>query len=252
MDTTTCAQHLADPLGTVGMSFYFSPQAVERGQGIELDVVTFYAAGRGGVLGDLDAVEVDRIFYFFREGLVATMVEKARAGAPREQAVAEHLGAANDFAEATFGGIDPAVLDAFSAAAAALAGSLERGRWPLVDGYLDQPVPTDPVHAAYYWAIVLRELRGGVHTDAVLAEGITAAASCQLDRGGAYFGLHGYQDADRVEETPELIARREAVEVDTTVRMATLLEALTDAQRQALVDGAAAMHGALAAPVPVA
>ena len=99
------------------MSFYFSPQAIAQGEGIELDVITFYAGGRGGVLGDIDAVEVDRIFYFFKSGLIASMVEKARVGADREETVTTHMKAADDYADATFGGIPEEVLRAFSAAA---------------------------------------------------------------------------------------------------------------------------------------
>ena len=110
MDTLELADTIAEPLGTVGMSFYFSPQAIARGEGIELDVITFYAGGRGGVLGDVDAVEVDRIFYFFKTGLVASMVEKARAGADRQETVTTHLDAAGDYASATFGAIPADVL----------------------------------------------------------------------------------------------------------------------------------------------
>lgn len=230
MDTLELADTIAEPLGTVGMSFYFSPQAVAQGEGIELDVITFYAGGRGGVLGDIDAVEVDRIFYFFKSGLIATMVEKARVGADREETVATHINAANDYADATFGAIPEEVLRAFSAAARTLADSLTPGRWPIVDGYLALQVPADPIHEAYYWSIVLRELRGGVHTDAVVDAGLSGSEACQLDHGGTFFGLHGYGDEDRAEESGELVARRLAAEVETSDRMAVLLEALDGAR----------------------
>jgi len=252
MDTLELADTIAEPIGLVGMSYYFSPQAIAQGQGIELDVITFYAGGRGGVLGDIDAVEVDRIFYFFKEGLVASMVEKARVGADREKTVATHLRAADDYADATFGGIPEETLQAFAAAARALAGTLPRGVWPLVDGYLVQPVPSDPVHEAYFWSIVLRELRGGVHTDVVLAAGLSGAEACQLDHGGMSFALHGYGDEDRAEETEELVARKLAVEEKTSQRMAELLAVLDDTQREALARGALALHEAVAAPVAVA
>jgi hypothetical protein len=252
MDTPELAETIADPIGTVGMSFYFSPQAIARGEGLELDVITFYAGGRGGVLGDIDAVGVDRIFYFFKTGLVASMVEKARVGADRQETVATHLDAANDYAAPTFGGIPLDTLQAFSAAARALADTLPNGRWPLVDGYLAQRVPGDPVHAAYYWSIVLWELRRGEHTEAVIAAGLSGAEACQLGHAGSYFALHGYGDEDRAEETEELVATRLAVEVETSNRMATLLEVLDGAQRSALAHGAIALHEAVASPVAAA
>jgi hypothetical protein len=252
MDTLELADTIADPIGLVGMSYYFSPQAVARGEAIELDVITFYAGGRGGVLGDIEAVEVDQTFYFFKEGLVASMVEKARVGADRSETVAAHLEAANDYADATFGDIPEATLEAFAEAARALAATLPRGEWPLVDGYLALPVPSDPIHEAYFWSIVLRELRGGVHTQAVRAAGLSGAEACQLDREGAFFALHGYGDEDRAEETDELVARRRAAEVETSRRMAELLGVLDDAPREALAEGALALHRAVAAPVAAA
>jgi len=252
MDARTLAETTADPLGTVGMSFYFSPQATAIGESIELDVVTFYAAGRGGVLGDIDVVEVDETFYFFNPGMIAGMMSKARSTADRSAAVAAHLAAADAYAQATFGGISSEVLESFADAAAALISSLPEGAWPLVDGYLACAVPSDPVNRAYFYAVVLRELRGGVHTDAVKAAGVSAAAACQLDRGGAYFGLHGYGDEHRVEETPQLVAARAAAEDATTAGMAELFGVLTEDQRDALADGALALFDALGSPVPVA
>ena len=185
MDTLELADTIAEPMGTVGMSFYFSPQAIAHGEGIELDVITFYAGGRGGVLGDIDAVEVDRIFYFFKSGLIASMVEKARVGADRQETVTSHMKAADDYADATFGGIP----------AGCCGRSRRRPRpWPprcpQGDGRSSTAtwpsrVPTDAIHEAYYWSIVLRELRGGVHTDVVVDAGLSGSEACQLDHGGS-------------------------------------------------------------------
>ena len=61
--------HRTDPLGTVaGAAFYFSPEAAARAEGIGLDVVSLYAAGRGAVLGDRTPDEVDETFFFFKPG----------------------------------------------------------------------------------------------------------------------------------------------------------------------------------------
>ena len=246
------ADHLAEPIRHIGEAFYFSPQAVAVGDTIELDVVTFYAAGRGGVLGEIDAVEVDEIFYFFKDGMVAAMMDKARSLADRQDAVARHLDAAASFAHATFGGIDAEVLTSVSAAAAALATTLPSGRWPIADGYLALGAPDDAVAAAYYWCIVLRELRGGVHTDAIKAAGLSGAAAVQSDRDGMMFGLHGYSDEDRVDLTDDLVAARAQADAQTAATMAELLGVVDAAQDAALRAGATAMQEALAAPVAVA
>jgi hypothetical protein len=250
MNALQATEEIAEPLGTVGMMFYFSPQSAERAKPLDMDVVALYAAGRGGVLGDRTADEIDDIFFFFKPGMITQMVENARSKASRDVGVGAHLDAAKDYADATFGGIDETVLNEFSAAVKSLAATLPAGQWPIVDGYLALEVPSTPRHEAYYWAIIMRELRGGVHTDAVKAAGLSASESCQLDRGGAFFALHGYSDDDKVEETEELIATRAAAEADTTAREAALLQVLGDAQLATLVAGARAMADAVNNPVP--
>ena len=106
--------------------------------------------------------------------------------------------------------------------------------------------------AAYYWCIVLRELRGGVHTDAIKAAGLSGAAAVQSDRDGMMFGLHGYSDEDRVEVTDDLTAARAQADAQTAATMAELLGVVDAAHDAALRAGATAMYEALAAPVAVA
>ena len=250
METKELTETIAAPIGTVGMMFYFSPQSTKHAEALGTDVVTLYGGGRGGVLGDISSGDVDTVFYFFKPGMIAGVVEKSRGVADREALVAAHMAAANEYADATFGGVSDDVLSAFSDAAEQLVASLSPTRWPLVEGYLSLSTPTSPRQRAYYWSIILRELRGGIHTDVVKDLAISPSASCQLDREGAYFALHGYADEDRVEETPELVALRQEVEAETTNREAAVLEVLNDAERSALAAGALALGDAVANPVP--
>ena len=251
MDSTLCAQQLADPMGTVGMMYYFDKGTVAAGKEIDLDVVSFYALGRGGVLGDIPAEEVDDIFYFFKTGAITAMYGGGRAKQTADVGARAHLAAADDYARRTFGAVPQETLEAFNAAAAALIATLPSGRWPIYDGYRKFEFPSDVVAIAMRNSILLRELRGGVHTDAVKDAGLTPAESCFLDRDGAYFALHGFQEDDKPAVTDELRERRLQAEADTTARMATLLEAITAEQRAALVAGATAMAAALADPQPV-
>jgi len=251
MEPRTAAEEMAEPVGTVGMMFYFGAESAAEAEKLELDVIGLYAGGRGGVIGEVAPAEVDEIFYFFKPGLVAGMVELSQRKASREQAVEGHLAAADAYARNTFGGIDVADLDAVSDAAELLFAGLPAGQWPIVDGYLALDGPSEPAERAYRNAIILRELRGGVHTDAVKAARMSGAIACQLDRGGAYYALHGYTDEDRVEETEALLAVRATVETETTARMAALLEVLSEPQRAALATGAALLLAATSSPVPV-
>jgi hypothetical protein len=251
MEPPDAAVALAEPLGTVaGATFYFSPQSAARAVAIGIDVVALYAAGRGGVLGNAGPVEVDEAFFFFKPGMIAGLVAGARATAPLADILEAHLASADDFARATFGGIEPAVLMAFDAAGSTVVGSLPAGMWPLVDGYRSATLPGDPRTDAFRWAILLRELRGGVHRDAAEAAGLTGAVACQFDRGDGYYALHGFGDEDRVAETPEVLGAKASAEQATDERMGELLSVLDEDGIEALVVGALALHDALAAPVP--
>jgi hypothetical protein len=118
---------------------------------------------------------------------------------------------------------------------------LPAGRWSLVDGYRAVPVPSDPVASAFLRAVILRELRGGVHREEVESAGLTDAVACQFDRGDDYYRLHGYGDEDRVPETPQVLGARASAEEATDRRMAELLRVLDEVQLTALVAGAEAM-----------
>lgn len=241
MEPTQAAAAIAEPMGNVGMQYYFSRESGTKAEELGLDAVLLYAAGRGGVIEGADAARVDEVFYFFAPGMMGAIAESAWDKAGRDVTVAAALEAADAFARRKLGDVDPAVLQAFNEATAALVATLPTGRWPIVDGYRAQPLPSGLVELAYRNAIFLRELRGGVHTDAVIEAGLDPKMSCRLDRDGAYFGLHGYGEVADCTPTDADRQLRDAAEADTEVRMAALLEALEPAQREAIVAGALAL-----------
>jgi hypothetical protein len=252
MTTLDTAAAIAEPIGRAGSWFYFTPSTAEHGQRVGLDVVGFYALGRGGVLGNPTPGEVNDVFYFFKPSFVEAMYGEALAKQTPQVAVPAHLDAADDFARQTFGAIPTETLVAFTHAATVLIASLPTGEWPIVDGYRSHPIPDDVAASAYRYVILMRELRGGVHTDAVKASGLTGLQSCYLDNDGRSFALHGFTDDDIPEVDVAMRQRRLDAENDTTVRMAALLGILTDEQQGSLIEGALAMRSALKNPVAVA
>jgi len=245
MDATTAASTVAGPLGNLAANFYFSPQSTARGEAIGLDVISLYGAGRASILGGVDPQTADAVFYFFKPGMVAGVVERGRSLAAEDAIAAAHLGAADDYADAHLAGVDAATLNAFTDAVNALAATVPSGSWPLFDGYRAAPTPTTDAARAYRAAILLRELRGGVHTDAVKACGLSPAAACQFDRDLGYFQMHGFSDEDMVDHTPEIDAQKAAAEEATTAQMAALFAALSPAQLDAIVTGTQALESAL-------
>lgn len=242
MDANLTAKTIAEPMGSVGMQFYFTAHSTKAGEAIGLDALQLYSGGRGGIIDGADGTQVDEVFYFFAPGLIGPVAEAAWAAAGREAVVAGHLAAADAYAADHFTDIDPATLAAFNEAMATFVATLPKGRWPIFDGYRDATATSDPVVLAYRNAILLRELRGGVHTDAVVAAGLDPKMSCRLDRDGAFFGLHGYGDVADVTPTDDDVAKRAAAEADTDVRMAELLAAVGEAEREAIVAGALALQ----------
>ena len=251
MQSLAAADALAEPIGRIGSWFYFAPSTAARGEELGLDVISFYALGRGGVLGDPTPQQVEDVFHFFKTGVIAAMYAKGLAVQPPSVGVPAHLAAADAFALATFGAVSVTVLDDFTAATLALADTLPISRWPLYDGYRSLGLPGGNGADAYRSAIWLRELRGGVHTDAVVEANLSPVVACYLDNDGRYFAMHGFTDADVPVVDDSHREVREAVERDTSERMAALLGGIDEEQREALVAGALAMKPALKAPVMV-
>ncbi len=244
MEATTATSIIAGPIGDVAGHFYFSKQAIARSEAIGLDVVSLYGAGRASMLGGADPDTADALFYFFKPGMIAAVITQGRSLASEEEIATAHLGSADDYADATFAEVDSATLDAFTDAVGALAASVPSGSWPFFDGYRSAPPASTAAARAYRAAILLRELRFGVHTDAVKAAGLSPATACQFNRDLENFKRHGFSDEDIVEYTPEIEAQKAAAEDVTTAQMAALFAPLSQTQLEAIVAGANALIAA--------
>ena len=245
MDATTATSIIAGPIGDVAGNFYFSTQAIARSEAIGIDVVSLYGAGRASMLDGADPDTADALFYFFKPGMIAAVVTRGRSLASADAIATAHLGSADDYADANFAAVDSATLGAFTDAVGALAASVPSGSWPFFDGYRLAPVASTAAARAYRAAILLRELRFGVHTDAVKAAGLSPVTACQFNRDLDNFKRHGFSDEDMVEYTPEIEAQKAAAEAGTTAQMAALFAPLSQAQLEAIVAGTNALTAAL-------
>jgi hypothetical protein len=210
----------------------------------------YYGLGRGGTLGDVDLEVIVGAFTFFHPRTLDRMWNGGKAKADPVTVAADYVQAAYEFADRTFGDIDVEVLRDFAAAAHKVAASVESGHHQLVDGYKQYEVPANPVHAAYLGCILMRELRGCVHIDAVNEVGLSAVEACYL-QAPMIFTLHGYIEEETPEVTPESAAKKVRAEELTSELMAECFEVLSDDERQHLADGALAMFAALKSPVAV-
>jgi hypothetical protein len=251
MEALELSRALADPIQVLGMSFYFDPQTRARGKELGLNVFEFYGLGRGGALGDVDTQTVFDAFTFFHPDTIDFLWTNAKAKADPVEVAAAHVRAAYEFADRTFGGIDLTTHQQFAVAARRVVDAEPSGVCPLVDGYKLVPAPADPVHASYLGTIFLRELRGGLHIRAVNEVELDPLVACYL-QDPALFTLHGYPEESAPTVTAELEAKKRRAEELTDAAEAKCFDVLSDAQRDALLDGATQMFAALESPVPVA
>jgi hypothetical protein len=250
MDSLELANVIADPIQVIGMSFYFDPLTGERAKENGVNIYEFYGLGRAGTLGDVDFDYVVDAFTFFHPRLLERMYANAKAKADPVAIAQQYVRAAYEFADRTFGAIDQVVLADFATAAHKVAAAVEQGHHRLVDGYRQYDVPTNTVHAAYLGAILMRELRGCVHIDAVNEVGLAPVEACYL-QDPMIFALHGYNEDETPEVTPETQAKKIDAERRTSEMMAECFSVLSDDERQHLANGALAMFAAIKEPVAV-
>lgn len=251
MNDLDLATHLADPVQTLGMSFYFDPLTGARAKEHGLNIYEFYGLGRGGTLGDVDTEAVVEAFTFFNPPTIDFLWTRAKAKADPVAIAADYVLAAYAFADRTFGALDPARLARVAAATRKVVDALPVGVSPLVDGYRQYGAPSDPVHGAYLAMILLRELRGGVHISAVREVELSALVACYL-QDPMVFTLHGYGEDDTPEVNDDDLEKKRRAEALTDEAMARCFAVLSDHERDELAAGASAMFAALADPVPVA
>jgi hypothetical protein len=248
MNSLDLADVTADPIQVLGMSFYFDPLTRARGKEGGLNSFEYYGLGRGGTLGNVELDVVIEAFTFFHPRVLERMWATEKADPVI--VAADYVRSAYAFADRTFGALDAQLLRDFAAAAHKVAADVESGHHQLVDGYKQYEVPSNPVHAAYLGCILLRELRGCVHVDAVKEVGLSALEACYL-QDPTIFTMHGYVEEETPSVTPETAAMKVRAEELTSAMMGECFSVLSDLERQHLADGALAMFAALKEPVPV-
>lgn len=229
-----------EPIGSIGAAFYFHPDTLAVGKAAGLDGFRFYALGRGGVLGDVEAGVVHAAFGYFNTGLIDKIWNGAKqVMAPRDGARL-YLECAHQLGRAKFSEIDG--LDGFVEAATQIIDAVEGASMPLFAGVRAEPVPEDAPAAAMHQAVVLRELRGSVHLLALTACGVSTPVAHSIKRPGDV-AMFGYDEVPEV--TDDDRANWHRAEQLTDDLLAPAYAGLTDAQAIALVNGVGMMAHAL-------
>lgn len=229
------------PIGALGSAFYFVPETLARGKELGLDGYRFYFLGRGGVLGDVEAPVVASAFGYFEPGVVARLWDSAREVVPPRDAGRAYLGCAHDMGRRLLGGIDG--LDAFCAAAEAVADAAEVAALALFAGVRGEPLPDDAPARAMQLLVALRELRGSAHLVAVRAVGLAPKVAHYLRRPDD-FALFGWQEAPPAVGDEERRLLRDADEL-TDRLVGPAYAVLDEGGQRHLLDGLARIGVAL-------
>src|ERR1035437_31367 len=231
-------------IGKIGSAFYFVPATTARGAELGLDALGFYALGRGGVLGNVEAPLIVSAFGYFSRTTGAQLWQSATEVAEPRATAKEFMACSHEFGRRQFSSI--ADLDGFCAAAEAVVAPAHPAGWALFAGLAAEPLPDDLPARAMHLAVVLREYRGSAHLVAVVACGIEPRVAHYIRRP-EMFGLFGYAP----EEVPEPTDADRAALADADAMTDRIVRGpysvLSDEQARALVDGLQAMSAALPA-----
>ena len=228
----------------IAANFMLDPATYAAGAEAGFAGLDFYAAGRAGVLGHVDADEVTSAFTFFEPSVVRTNWEQGSAVMDPPEASKTFIGAGHRWA------LEHLDADACDWARLAelqgrvnAAASADLG--PLFAGWRQVPEPdatADPRALALQRLNVARELRFAVHAAAVKRAGISAPEAMAV-KSPHMAGLFGWSELPDVND--ELRKRWEEAEAETNRGLAPAYAALDEGERSELVSLCAAALGAV-------
>ncbi len=206
------------------------------------DGVAFYYAGRGGVLGDVEAAAVVDAFVFFPSGTVESAWASSAAVEGRGESAARFAACGSEWARTH---LDEAGCD--WARLADLAGKVAAGAdaegAPVFAGWRDLPEPSGERELALHRLNSLRELRAARHGRAVLDAGIEPLEALMV-KTPYMADIFGWPEP-RPEPDEALRARWEAAEERTNEAFGADLASLDDDELREFVQLCDAAVGAV-------
>ncbi|MGI8664127.1 MAG: SCO6745 family protein [Acidimicrobiales bacterium] len=215
-----------------GLSSKFMFDAATYAAGAELGFagIDFYFAGRGGVLGDVDADVVAAGFVFFNPTTVRAGWAASHGVMTRHEAAAAFADCAMAWATAHLG--DDVDWARLASLAGTIASAASPAAAPVFAGWRALPVPQDPKHAAMHQMNALRELRNARHGVAVVSCGIPVGDAVR-HRSALMTGIFGWDDGP----IPDAVAAQwEEAEALTDHLLGLDYAALDERERTELVD----------------
>jgi hypothetical protein len=205
--------------------FMLDPATYAYGAELGFNGIDFYVAGRGGVLGDVDADVVAAAFVFFNPVTIRAQWEVAGKVMSRHEAAVAFAGCLERWSERVPEAIDCAQLADLTERivdAANPAGS------PIFAAWRRLAVPDGAAARACHHMNALRELRLSMHGAAVLAQGLRPieALAYKTPFMAQIFGWDG-----ELPDVSDCGPRWDAAEAATDVAMAHAFDVLDPGER---------------------
>lgn len=198
--TTRAVDKIVHDVGTVWMLHEDTKaRAVEYGYG---KLSAFYFAGRGGVLGDVDASVIVAAFGWWDPGYVRLMWERGLAVAGAKESADRYQQACASWADDHLSGFADA--DRLSDLAQKVVDGVRESGLPLFAGWRAQPRAEAGVARLLQLVHVLREWRGAVHLVGTTAAGLGPLEAILTNEGqnqARFLGWRGHlPDCDHLKD----------------------------------------------------
>jgi hypothetical protein len=235
--TANEAMRIADPIiHDVGSAFMIHADTMARaGENGFDNPFAFYFAGRGGVLGDVDADVVVAAMGWFQPEMVRMMWEQGVAVAGAREAARRYGQACAAWGRDHLGSVE--AIDRVAVLGQQLVGSAEGSGLPLFSGWRAEPLADDAPARAIQLIHTLREWRGGLHLVATTANGLSPLEAILTNEGegqARFFGWTGdFPDCaalkerqDRAQQMTDALSEKVYERAFTSTERAEFVDAL--------------------------
>lgn len=206
-----------------------------------------YVAGRGGVLGDATGDAVSSVFVVFEPTALAALWDEGVAVRGAGPAADLYWQQTADFGRKYLAAAEG--LDRIAELGEKIIATAPARGLPLFAGWRTQPLADDaPARVLQVW-FILRELRAGIHFNALTLSSISPVEAHMLNKGHDYAAIFGWPEpfADGQDKKTTYAE----VEQATNRRMAELFtEALTQDEADELARLSAAAFASMKAGLP--
>jgi hypothetical protein len=151
-----------------------------------------YVAGRGGVLGEATGATVSAVFAVFEPNGLAAMWDEGVAVRGAAGAAQQYWEQAAEFGRKYLSGTEG--LDRIAALGEKVISASPIAGLPLFAGWRAMPLAEDAPARALQVMFVLRELRAGVHFNALTISGIAPVEAHMLNKGHQYTTMFGWPE----------------------------------------------------------